>query len=151
MVCKHLSGALYMVIQVHTVGLLLKLLLTSPGQTSPHRIPRRCISYHQPGTSQGHPFKGHRQAKKAILWRETGRFSSSLAVICIRTIAAVSLGFGVSLHCASHPSGLTGVSRVKSFSVHPPVREANGLIVEQVPLGRQPGLTSRVDKTYRNA
>jgi small neutral amino acid transporter SnatA (MarC family) len=41
-------------------------------------------------TSQGHPFKGHRQAKTAILWRETERFSSSRVVILIFTIAAVS-------------------------------------------------------------
>ena len=49
-----------------------------------------------PGTSQSHPFKGHRQAKKAILWRETGRFSSSLFDTLILTIASVSFGFGVS-------------------------------------------------------
>jgi hypothetical protein len=58
------------------------------------------------GIIWGHPFKGHRQAKKAILWRETERFSSSLFVILSLTIAAVSFCFGVSLHCTSHPSGL---------------------------------------------
>jgi len=79
----------------------------------------------------GHPFKGHRQAKKAILWRETERFSSSLAVIFIRTIAAVSFGFGVSLHCTSHPSGLR--SLVKLF-IHDPFR----LMADQKIFGSMP-------------
>jgi hypothetical protein len=79
----------------------------------------------------GHPFKGHRQAKKAILWRETERFSPSLSVIFIFTIAAVSFGFGVSLYCTSHPSGLRPL--VKLF-IHDPFR----LLADQKIFGSMP-------------
>jgi len=85
-----------------------------------------------------HPFKGHRQAKKAILWRETERFSSSLFVIFILTIAAVSFGFGVvprfredKLYCTSHPSGLRSLAKL---FIHGPFR----LMADQKIFGSMP-------------
>jgi len=69
-------------------------------------LPERQCSHGEAGNLKGSPFSGHRQAKKGLLRQEMERFLPSLFVIFILTIVAVSLGFGVSLYCTNHPSGL---------------------------------------------
>jgi hypothetical protein len=63
--------------------------------------------------------KGTVKRKKLSCGEKRERFSPSLVVIFILTIATVLFGFGVSLHCTSHPSGLR--SLMKLF-IHDPFR-----------------------------